>query len=242
MDAITLQSVTKTYKTGHGRPTTILNDLCIKVSKGSVFGFLGPNGAGKSTTIKIMLNFIRPDSGMVLLNGSAPDRKQARKKTGYMSEKPCIYGNMTLSELMTFKAVMAGIKKVSAKPYINNLLERVGLSENRDRPVKQFSKGMVQRSSFALALINDPEILILDEPLSGLDPLIRYEVIELLKDIKTQGKTIFFSSHILNDIEKICDEIAILDKGKIKYTGKIDSISSSKGLENFFVKTLKHDK
>ena len=241
MDAILLESVTKNYKSGFGRQKTVLDNISICVKEGMVFGFLGPNGAGKSTTIKILLNFITPDSGRVFLNGGTPDRHDIRKGIGYMSEKPSVYGNMSARELLSFKASVSGVTKIKAKTSIYELLQKVGLSEYKDRPVRQFSKGMLQRLSLALALVHDPQILIFDEPLSGLDPLIRYEVIELLKGLKEEGKTIFLSSHILNDIEKICDEIAILNNGRIKYTGKIDTVSQAEGLENFFVKVLKQD-
>jgi len=194
-----------------------------------------------TTTIKILLNFIIPNSGKILLNGEPPDRHNIRKKIGFMSEKPCIYGNMTIKELLSFKASVTGIGKKKTKPSIDKLLKKVGLFEYSDRSLKQFSKGMLQRSSLALALIHNPDLLILDEPLSGLDPMIRYEVIALLKELKDEGKTIFFSSHILNDLEKICDEIAILDNGQLKFNGKIDSVSMTEGLENFFVKALKQD-
>jgi len=241
MDTIVLESVTKNYKSGFGRQKTVLDNVSICVKEGIVFGFLGPNGAGKSTTIKILLNFITPNSGKVFLNGKPPDRYEIRKKIGYMSEKPSVYGNMTVRELLSFKASVTGIDRKKVRTYINELLQKVGLLEYKDRPLRQFSKGMLQRSSLALALIHDPQILIFDEPLSGLDPLIRYEVIELLKGLKEEGKTIFLSSHILNDIEKICDEIAILNNGRIKYTGKIDTVSQAEGLENFFVKVLKQN-
>lgn len=241
MDTIVLEFVTKSYKSGLDPQKTILDNISICVKEGRVFGLLGPNGAGKSTTIKILLNFITPDSGRVFLDGEPPGRYDIRKRIGYMSEKPCLYRNMTVKELLSFKASVIGINRRKAKASINELLQKLGLFGYRDHPLRQFSKGMLQRSSLALALIHDPQILILDEPLSGLDPLIRYEVIELLKVLKEKGKTIFFSSHILNDIEKVCDEIAILNNGQLKYTGKINKVSVSEGLENFFVKVLKQD-
>ncbi len=241
MVAILLESITKSYKSGFKPRKVILNNISLSVNEGVVFGFLGPNGAGKTTTIKTLLNFITPDSGKILINGEPPDRYNIRKKIGYMSETPCIYENMNIKELLFFKASVTGIHKNKAKTSIDELIEKVGLIESSDLPLKKFSKGMLQRSSLALAILHDPKILILDEPLSGLDPLIRYDVIELLKNLKKEGKTIFFSSHILNDIEKICDEIAILNRGQLKYTGKVDSESMTEDLENFFVKVLRQN-
>ncbi len=239
MDAIVLESVTKKYRSDIERQEkTVLDNLSFCLKEGTVFGFLGPNGAGKSTTIKILLNFIIPDSGRVFVNGLSPDRHNVRKEIGYMSEKPCVYANMTIGELVSFKSYITGVEKTFGMGYTDRLLEKTGLLEYKNRPLKRFSKGMLQRASLALALVHDPKILVLDEPLSGLDPLMRHEVIELLKDLREQGKTIFLSSHILNDIEKVCDDIAILNKGRIMYAGKIDEASVNDGLENFFVKTL----
>ena len=239
MDTIFLESVIKRYRADIGRTEkTVLDNLSFCVKEGTVFGFLGPNGAGKSTTIKILLDFIRPDSGRVLINGVSPDCHEVRKDIGYMSEKPCTYVNMTIMELLSFRASVTGAGKRRGKGYADELLEKTGLVEHKNRPLKNFSKGMLQRASLALALVHDPQILILDEPLSGLDPLMRYEVIGLLRDLKEEGKTIFLSSHILNDIEKVCDEIAILNNGRILFVGRIDDVSIHEGLEEFFVKTL----
>ncbi len=250
---IEFESVSKTYKPSiFGSKITALKNLTIKIEEGEVFGFLGPNGAGKSTTIKILMDFIRPTSGRVTVNSILSTMPEARTFIGYLPENPCFYDHLSAKDLLWFGARVAGIKPREARHRINILLERVGLSRAANRPMCQYSKGMAQRAGLALALIHDPKIIILDEPMSGLDPLGRKLVADLILELKKEGKTVFFSSHIISDIEKLCDRIGILVKGKLQLLDTIPNIYANYSsnnhakesrysiIEDIFVSTVKN--
>jgi len=225
MAAIIFKQINKSYQIGFKKRKKVLYNLTLEIKKGEVFGFLGPNGAGKSTAIKILLNFIYPDSGEVRINGQTVNNPNVRRYIGYLPENPYFYDYLTAEELLLFGIKTSNLSKnenISAR--IDKLLLKVGLAEVKKRPLRTYSKGMLQRVGLALAIIHEPEILILDEPLSGLDPIGRYEVIELILEFKKQGKTIFFSSHILTDIERVCDRIGILNQGKLVYTGLLQEL------------------
>ena len=236
---IRITNLSKYYKKGLQPTKLVVNDLNLEIKEGEVFGFLGPNGAGKSTVIKILLDFIRPDSGNVTIKELPVNEPMARKYIGYLPENPFFYDHLTAEETLKFGGKAAGMKKRTLKDRIDQLLTRLKLSHVKKQPIRTYSKGMVQRIGLALALIHDPEICILDEPMSGLDPLGRRLVADLILDMRKMGKTVFFSSHILSDIESLCDRIGILNEGKLLFCGPLeDFVEESKGLEEAFIKLV----
>ncbi len=226
MDAIVVHNLTKTY-----RPTwpwqsssTVLFDVSFSVGYGEIFGFLGPNGAGKTTTMKILLGLMGASSGSVELLGMPSTDVQVHKRIGYLPESPYFYDYLTAEEFLTFYGGLAGLNKTELPRRITELLDKVGLSEARTRPLRKFSKGMLQRIGLAQALIHDPELVILDEPMSGLDPVGRKEVRDIILSLRDQGKTVFFSTHIISDVELICDRVGIIAKGKMLALGRIEEM------------------
>lgn len=218
------EKLTKVFSGKWGKKVTALNDLNLAVEQGSVFGFIGPNGAGKSTTIKMLMGFIKPTSGSAKLCGLPVSDVSCRKNVGYLPENPKYHGYLTGKELLEMSAAIRGLPNKRIRQDVDELLHRVDLAGSCKRPIKTYSKGMVQRVGLANAMIGDPQILILDEPMSGLDPVGRNLVRNLMIDMKNEGKTIFFSSHILHDVETICDEVAIVLNGQLKYHGRLDRI------------------
>jgi ABC-2 type transport system ATP-binding protein len=201
-----------------------LKSLNLDVERGEIFGFLGPNGAGKSTTIKLILDIIRPTSGKTKLFDIDVSNPESRKRVGYLPENPSFYDYLTAEELMGFTGSVHNMDKKSITKKTGELLELLDLTDARATPIRKYSKGMVQRVGLAQALINDPDLLILDEPTSGLDPVGRRKVADLLLDLKKRGKTIFFSSHILHDVETICDKIGIIVEGELRFHGKLSDV------------------
>ena len=201
-----------------------LKSLNLEIKKGEIFGFLGPNGAGKSTTIKLILDIIRPTSGKVHLLNIDVANPESRKKVGYLPENPSFYDYLTAEELLWFAGRVHNIDEGSIIKKTNELLEILDLTEAKSTPLRKYSKGMVQRAGLAHALIHEPDLLILDEPSSGLDPIGRRKVADLLLDLKKQGKTIFFSSHILHDVETICDKVGIIVDGEMQFCGKLSEV------------------
>lgn len=197
------------------RRALAVKDVTLDVRKGEAYGIIGPNGAGKTTTIKMITGLVWPDSGEITIAGLSPQDREARRTLGYLPENPYFYEHLKVGELLNFYGKMFGIGKRELDKRIPELVHLVGLDEATTKPLKKFSKGMRQRAGLAQALINDPEILILDEPQSGLDPVGRKEVRDLLLRLKSEGKTIVFSSHILHDIEDICDRVAVFSKGSV---------------------------
>ena len=220
-----------------------LDGLSLNVPRGEIFGFLGPNGAGKSTAIKAILGLIFPTSGKLMLHGLPPTNPESRRKVGFLPEEANYYRFLTPVEILTFYGNICEVPKESIKKRIPQLLELVGLSEVRNKQVGTFSKGMTQKISLAQTLIHDPETLILDEPTSGLDPISRMDLRKILKDLKNEGRTIFFSSHELSEVELLCDSIAILKSGKLVKSGPLQEVlgSSDEPLERFFIRTVKGD-
>lgn len=208
--------VTKIFKSQlTHRPTVTIGPISFGVDQGEIFGYLGPNGSGKTTTIKLALGLIRPTSGRVKFFGNKALSQEVLSRIGFLPEQPYFYRHLTASELLEFYAGIFGLTRSEARSRSYKLLELVGLSEFADVRIEKLSKGMVQRVGLAQSLVNDPDILILDEPLSGLDPVGRYEVRDLIVRLKREGKTIFLSSHILQDVEMMCDRVAILWKGRV---------------------------
>ena len=227
MKAIEIKGLEKTFTSNFLlKKYKVLKDINISIEKGEIYGFLGPNGAGKTTTIKCMLGLISFDSGESLIYGKDSKSIEGREKIGFLPEHPYFYDYLTAKELLIFSGMLFSIpiKKVMNKA--KYLLELVGLEGKEDLKLKKFSKGMIQRLGFAQTLINDPEIIILDEPFSGLDPIGRKELRDLIISLKKSGKTIFFSSHILQDMEMIVDTVGIILEGKTIKQGKLSNLIS----------------
>src|SRR3972149_6237584 len=214
----------KTYVKRVQEKVYALKHLNLEIEKGEIFGFLGPNGAGKSTTIKLILDIIRPTSGKANLFDIDVSNPESRKRVGYLPENPSFYDYLTAEELLWFAGRVHNIDEGSIIKKTNELLEILDLTEAKSTPLRKYSKGMVQRAGLAHALIHEPDLLILDEPSSGLDPMGRRKVADLLLDLKKQGKTIFFSSHILHDVETICDKVGIIVEGELRFSGKISEV------------------
>ncbi|OGW00573.1 MAG: hypothetical protein A2889_07490 [Nitrospinae bacterium RIFCSPLOWO2_01_FULL_39_10] len=214
----------KTYIKKVQEKVYALKSLNLEIEKGEIFGFLGPNGAGKSTTIKLILDIIRPTSGKANLFDIDVSNPESRKRVGYLPENPSFYDYLTAEELLWFAGRVHNIDEGSIIKRTNELLEILDLTEARATPIRKYSKGMVQRAGLAHALIHEPDLLILDEPSSGLDPMGRRKVADLLLDLKKQGKTVFFSSHILHDVETICDKVGIIAEGELRFSGKISEV------------------
>lgn len=236
MALIEIDSLTKVYKKNFSRKEVYaLKSLTLNVDEGEVFGFLGPNGAGKSTTIKLLLNLIRPSSGTITINGKDVSDKEVRRLIGYLPENPYFYDHLSAKELLWFGGKSCDLDIQTIQQRTEALLKELDLIDAMKRPLRSYSKGMVQRAGLAFALIHDPKILILDEPMSGLDPLGRRKVFDLILRLKGEGKTIFFSSHILHDIERLCDRASILINGSLKRVISVKTdLPDGKTLEDLF--------
>jgi ABC-2 type transport system ATP-binding protein len=223
---VEIENLTKDFQVGFWkkRPVRVLDDLSLQVHKGEIFGFLGPNGAGKSTTLKILMRLLHPTSGKARILGRPIDSVSMHQSIGYLPENPYFYDYLTPEELLVYVGRLFGFSSLVLARKVEALLKRVGLAESRKLQLRKFSKGMVQRIGIAQAIINDPEVVFLDEPMSGLDPLGRMEVRQIITSLKAQGVTVFFSSHILPDVEAICDRVAILNKGKLQQVGALEEI------------------
>jgi ABC-2 type transport system ATP-binding protein len=203
------------------RRVQAVKDISFQVDRGDIFGFLGPNGAGKTTTIKILTGLISPSAGRAELFGDAVPSRRALARIGFLPENPYVYPYLTPTEFIVLCGRLSGLSRRAARDRTRQVLEQVGIAYAADRPVRRLSKGMLQRTGLAAALVADPELLILDEPMSGLDPVGRKEVRDLIVDERRRGRTIFFSTHILNDVESLCDRVAILRKGEVVVSGRI---------------------
>lgn len=179
-------------------------------------GIVGPNGAGKSTILKMLMGFIRPTSGAITVMASFPDDPKVKCKIGYLPENPYFYDHLSAEELMRFSAVTSGMKPAETKNNIDRLLKTMNLEHARKRKIRSYSKGMIQRAGICFALIHDPQLVILDEPMSGLDPVGRKLLVDLILELKSRNKTVLFCSHILNDVERLCDRMAIMAGGRLK--------------------------
>src|SRR5438876_5290133 len=217
-----------------------VKDLNLTVQAGEVFGFLGPNGAGKTTTMNVLLGFVNATAGAAFLFGVNVREPIARQRIGYLPELTYYYKFLTAEELLRFYARIFGIPRVEADRRIDQLLKLVELESARNRPIKTYSKGMQQRVGLAQALINDPDLLILDEPTSGLDPLGRMKVREIIQRLKNEGKTVFFSSHELGEVETVCDRVAIIHQGELKVEGRVSELMEQHqaNLEQIFLKIV----
>jgi len=238
MGMIEFKNVTKVYNTGLFKENVFaLKNLSLTVEKGEVFGFIGPNGAGKSTAIKLLAGIIFPTSGQIFIDGVSTFDFRARIKLGFLPESPHFYEFLSAFEFMqhivSLTPYFRNMKRLEAK--IHECLDLVGLKHAKFIKIRNFSLGMVQRLGIAQAIVGDPELLIFDEPLSSLDPFGRRDVMAIIKELKEQGRTIFLSSHIIHDVEKMASRIAIVKDGSIIAEGALAEITENNSLEEFFV-------
>lgn len=226
--AIETKKLTKSYKTKGGGRLDVVKELDLQVEAGEIYGFLGPNGAGKTTTIKMLLGIIEASDGEALVLGKEAGDIEVHRELSYLPEKPYYYEHMTGLEIMEFYSSLFG-KRDTEK--CKALLERVNLANDMNRTINQYSKGMQQRVGLAQSLLNDPKLLFLDEPTGGLDPIAHIEVRDLILEFREEGKTVFISSHELSDVERICDRVAIINKGEIVQQGKLDVLLAGSRVE-----------
>ena len=220
--AIVVEALQKTFRQGFFmRRVRAVKGISFTVETGEIFGFLGPNGAGKTTTIKMLTGLIRPTGGRVAVFGHAIPSPQTMKDVGFLPENPYIYPYLTPREFVTLAARLSGLVGARLRGRVEASLERTGIAYAADRQVRKLSKGMLQRTGLAAAMVSDPELLLLDEPMSGLDPVGRKEVRDLILEEKKRGKTVFFSTHILSDVETLCDRVVILRRGETVVSGTV---------------------
>ncbi|HTR47165.1 MAG TPA: ABC transporter ATP-binding protein [Verrucomicrobiae bacterium] len=226
--AIEIAGLTKDYPVGFWRKRMrrSLDNLTLQVEEGEVFGFLGPNGAGKTTTLKLLTGLIFPTSGTARVRGRSIDDVAMHREIGYLPEQPYFYDYLTARELLDYYARFSNFSDAERKERVSRFLELVGLASAADLQLRKYSKGMLQRAGIAQAILHDPKVVFLDEPMSGLDPIGRRDVRDIILDLKKQGKTVFFSTHILSDAEMLCDRVAVLAGGKLQGVGAPGEIVS----------------
>src|SRR5687768_9678964 len=225
--AIAIDQLTKDFAVGfwRKRPYRALDALTLEIAQGEVFGFLGPNGAGKTTTLKLLMQLIYPTAGRAEILGRPAGDLAVRRRIGYLPENPYFYDYLTAEELLIYFGRLFGYSGAEARRRAAALLDRVGIGpERRRQQLRKYSKGMVQRVGIAQALLNDPEVVFLDEPMSGLDPLGRKDVRSLILELRDQGRTVFFSSHILADAEALCSRVAVVAGGQLAASGRLSDI------------------
>ncbi len=212
-----IQSVAKTFITSFTRKKIqAVQDFSLSIDPGEIFGIVGPNGAGKSTVLKMLMGFIRPDKGKISLLGKQPGDPESREHCGYLPENPYFYDHLSAFELLQFSARASDMPPHNINPRIDQLLKLTGLDSAKNRRLRSYSKGMIQRAGICFALVHDPNIVVLDEPMSGLDPLGQQMVVDIILDLKKRGKTVLFCSHILSDVERICDRTGIMVHGRLR--------------------------
>jgi len=225
---LSLEGLRKTYRDPMTlRPFTAVDGVTLELERGEIFGLLGPNGAGKTTTIKLLLGLARPTAGRVLLDGREPHDPASRSRLGYLPENPCFYDHLTPLEYLDLTGALFGIPSVIRRRRAVDLLERLGLSGHARKALRKFSKGMTQRVGLAQALMNEPRLLVLDEPMSGLDPVGRSEVKALLREQRAAGATILMSSHVLAETEPICNRVGIMKLGRLVEVGAVSALLQS---------------
>ena len=228
MNVIETFALEKTYEVGFWRkqPKIALRPLTLSVHSGEVFGFLGPNGAGKTTTIRLLMGLVKPTAGSCKLLGGDIADPGIRAQIGFLPEQPYFYDYLTARELLNYYGQLSGIAPRDRKTRVESLLSELGLADAAHIQLRKFSKGMLQRVGVAQAILHDPPLVVLDEPMSGLDPVGRREVRELIQSLKDRGKTIFFSTHILSDAEALCDRVAIMNRGELRGIGAVADLTS----------------
>jgi ABC-2 type transport system ATP-binding protein len=226
--AIEIIGLTKDYTIGFWRSRKLrsLDNLSLQVEDGEIFGFLGPNGAGKTTTLKLLMGLIFPTSGTARIHGRSIDDIGMHREIGYLPEQPYFYDYLTAHELLDYYARFSNYTAGERRERVGRLLERVGLASAANVQLRQYSKGMLQRAGIAQAILHDPKVVFLDEPMSGLDPVGRHEVRDIILELRKQGRTVFFSTHILSDAEMLCDRVAVLAGGKLQGVGAPGDIVS----------------
>jgi ABC-2 type transport system ATP-binding protein len=229
MAAIDILGLSKTYAVGFWRkhPKRALKSLHLRVAEGEIFGFLGPNGAGKTTTLKLLMGLVFPTSGAAKILGRDIDDPQVKAQIGFLPEQPYFYDYLTARELLEYYAQLSGVDARARSGKVQQVLDRLGLSDAANLQLRKFSKGMLQRAGIAQAIVHDPKVLFFDEPMSGLDPMGRRKVRDLMEELKQEGKTVFFSTHILSDAEALCDRVGIIHQGELKGVGAVADLTSS---------------
>lgn len=223
--AIRTEKLAKIYRSGFWRiPYAALVDLDLEVPEGTSFGFIGPNGAGKTTTIKMLMSLQKATGGRAWIHGIEVPNPESRRRVGFLPERPYFYEHLTAREFLDFYGRLCEVPSAERARRIATLLDRVDLARFRDVPLGKFSKGMLQRAGLAQALISEPDLLVLDEPMSGLDPLGRVLVRDLIIEERAAGRTVFFSSHVLADVETLCDRVAIVVGGKLRGQGTVQEL------------------
>ncbi len=227
---IVFNDVSKTYPREIGStPQTALKGVSFSLNTGETLGLIGANGAGKSTCIRLLMDFIRPDKGAISLNGFSPEDSNIRHDIGYLPEIASFPASLTVLDMLSFVGTTHGLSKNVLARQSERWLKTLELWDSRKRPIRTYSKGMQQRASFVLALVNDPALLILDEPMSGLDPIGRASISQLIQELKGQGKTILFCTHILEDVDRLADRLLILHKGEKRFEGTVGELSVDYG-------------
>jgi ABC-2 type transport system ATP-binding protein len=229
MIAIETTNLEKSYAVGFWRkmPRVALRPLNLTVAEGEVFGFLGPNGAGKTTTLKLLMGLVFPTGGTARILGKDINDPAIKAQIGFLPEQPYFYDYLTAKELLEYYARLSGMEPKERGRKVEAMLERVGLKDAARVQLRKFSKGMLQRVGLAQAVLHDPKVVFLDEPMSGLDPMGRREVRDLMEELKQQGKTVFFSTHILSDAEALCDRVAVIHQGELRGVGRVAELTSS---------------
>jgi ABC-2 type transport system ATP-binding protein len=229
MAAIEILGLEKTYSVGfwRKRPKCALRPLHLQVEQGEIFGFLGPNGAGKTTTLKMLMGLVFPTGGSAKILGMEINDPRMQAQIGFLPEQPYFYDYLTARELLEYFAGLSGVPAKERGPRSEEMLARVGLSDAADVQLRKFSKGMLQRAGIAQAILHQPKVVFFDEPMSGLDPMGRREVRDLMDQLRQEGKTVFFSTHILSDAEALCDRVAIIHQGELQGVGSVADLTSS---------------
>ena len=229
MSAITIKDLSKEYRVGFLRKKVrVLSELSLHVEQGEIFGYLGPNGAGKTTTLKILMGLVRPTSGEAKVLGQALGDVKAKQRVGFLPEQPYFYDYLTGRELLNFYGQLGGLRRSDRQERIEKLAHQLRIESALDLPLRKYSKGMLQRIGLVQTLLNDPKLLLLDEPMSGLDPIGRRDVRDLLLGLREEGRTVFFSSHVIPDVEMVCDRVGILVSGRLVAQGPLDEMLEAK--------------
>ncbi len=240
MQAIEITELGKVFSGKKGATVPALKGISLTVNRGEVFGFLGPNGAGKSTAIKCLMGLIKPSSGRATIMGQDISAAEARKTVGFLPENPAYYDYLTAEEYLHFVGKVFNMPKPLLQQRAENMLKLLELWDARKRPMRGYSKGMVQRLGLAQTLIHDPDLYILDEPMSGLDPIGRALVKDIILDLKKRGKCVFFSTHITDDVEKVCDRVGVINKGELLVVDSVETILQ-RGVEGYTVLVMNPD-
>ena len=239
MNAIEITGLSKQFKGKRRTIVDALKYLDLQIASGEVFGFLGPNGAGKSTAIKLLMGLLRPTSGSSCIMGIDAGQSDSRRQVGYLPENPAFYDYLSAEEYISFVGSQFKMDTSLLKRRSDEVLKRLDLWEARKRPIRGYSKGMVQRVGLAQTLVHDPDVYIFDEPMSGLDPIGRALVKEIILDLKKQGKCVFFSTHITDDVEKVCDRVGVIVQGRLMALDSVENIMRS-GIEGYLVQTVRN--